>query len=326
MYSVTHPHVIMPGLLVLLCIYALLHKRKPAREGNQNPREQTAYGIVRDSLALPQNRLSSRREALESARVAWGLWHTGTRMRIEKLLKVESLKRILVLQPCADNPSLTIVADRSKERTESIANEILDITKDAICNKKDIRWYLQHRESSFTIYDSTPISEDGILKPCSDNAWIHVEYLIPKVGVDQRTGEAIYNKGKDKARFMGFYQEYEDVWERSVQPTTTKVEKPFDPEKVSDSAAVAKELSADETKHLMEFKGRLATGIAWYGASEPLMEQLCIKEIVQLTQRRQVSGPRSYDQSYWILTDLGKRVIVYLEKRQTAPDKEESQP
>lgn len=176
--------------------------------------------------------LPSRREALESSKVAWGLWHTGTRMRIEKLLKLESLKRILILEPNKDTDSIEIIAKRSEESTESIITQIQDTTREALENGKDIRWYSKHRESAFTIYDATPVKdEDGTLKPCSDNAWMYVEYLNPEVGVDQRTGEVIYNKGKNKSRFMGFYHEYKDIWEnKSVKANTisdkTKTETP----------------------------------------------------------------------------------------------------
>ena len=83
---------------------------------------------------------------------------------------------------------------------------------------------------------------------------------------------------------------------------------------VSNVAKLIRELDSEEVKFLLEFKGRLSTGIAWYGASEPVLEQLCIKRIVQLTQRREGSGRRTYDQSYWTLTDTGKKVIQRLEK------------
>ena len=161
----------------------------------------------------------SRRDALESSRVAWGLWHTGTRMRIERLLKLDSLKRILILEPNTNSKSVKVIAERSGETEKGIITQLEDTTREALKNGKDIRWYSEHRESAFTIYDNSPIKEpDGSLKPCSDNAWIYVEYLTPTVGVDQRTGEAIHNKGKDKDRFMGFYQEYEDIWNNKSIP------------------------------------------------------------------------------------------------------------
>jgi hypothetical protein len=81
----------------------------------------------------------------------------------------------------------------------------------------------------------------------------------------------------------------------------------------SNVAALIRELDLDAIKFLLEFKGKLATGIAWYGAREPVLEQLCIQQVVQLTQRREVSGHRTYDQGYWVLTKTGKKVLRYLE-------------
>jgi hypothetical protein len=80
-------------------------------------------------------------------------------------------------------------------------------------------------------------------------------------------------------------------------------------------------LSFNEKKYLLEFKNKLVTGIRWYGASEPLLEQLCIKGIVELAKQREISGVHEYDQSLWVLTDLGKQIIVDLERHQLNSDK-----
>lgn len=162
------------------------------------------------TLAIP-----SRREALESAKVAWGLWHTGTRMRIDLLLEVKSLRRVLLLEPNAQNPSLGYISTKSKNPVDWIIGEIMATTKVALDNGIDVRWYFTARESALTIYDPTPVGD----KPCSENAWMYVEYFTPSVGVDQRKGHIIHNSGKDKNRFMGYYKEYEDIWNDSNKST-----------------------------------------------------------------------------------------------------------
>ncbi len=162
--------------------------------------------------------IPSRREALESAKVAWGLWHTGTRMRIDFLLEVESLRRVLLLEPNAQNPSLGYISTKSKNPVDWIIGEIRATTKVALDNDIDVRWYFTARESALTIYDPTPVGD----KPCSENAWIYVEYFAPSVGVDQRKGHIIHNSGKDKNRFMGYYKEYEDIWNDSNKSTQAK--------------------------------------------------------------------------------------------------------
>ncbi len=163
-----------------------------------------------------QQSTTSRREALESATIAWGLWHTGTRMRIEKLLELPSLKRVLILEPNPDNPSVGEVAEKSNEKPNTIISYIRDTTNEALNNGIDTRWYFKARGDSLTIYDSTPVEDaDGTLKPCSENAWTYIEYFHPRVGVDQRKGSCIYNKGKDKNLFNAYYREYEDIWNDS---------------------------------------------------------------------------------------------------------------
>jgi hypothetical protein len=164
------------------------------------------------TLAPPQNNLS-RREALESAEIAWGLWHTGARIYIEKLLEMPSLKRVLVLEPNENNKSIGVVAEKAGLKVDTIINQIKDTTDEAFKNGVDIRWYFKDRGDSIIIYDPSPITDnDGVLKPFSENAKIYVEYFNPRVGVDQRKGHWIYNMGKDKKIFKGYCEEYEDIW------------------------------------------------------------------------------------------------------------------
>jgi hypothetical protein len=157
----------------------------------------------------------SRRASLEVSQVVWGFWHTGQRMRADRLISNEKLQRILLLNP-ESKDDIEIVAKRvgAIGEFQRIIREIRDTTNDALLNKKAIKWYPHHRESSFTIYDPTPIKGvDGILIPKSENAWIYLEVLIPNTGIDQWKDEIIHNKGNEKAQFEGYFKEYEDTWQ-----------------------------------------------------------------------------------------------------------------
>lgn len=73
-------------------------------------------------------------------------------------------------------------------------------------------------------------------------------------------------------------------------------------------------LSSDEATYLLEHKGELATGMAWYGAKNEILENLCIKGIIEQTKRRQAAGPHVYDQIYFVLSDSGKQVVTQMER------------
>ncbi len=198
MFVITRPEFIVPVLLLLLIAIAYLQSKGKAAKDTKKS-------------AIPTT--LSRREALESAEVAWGLWHTGNRMFTENLLEMPSLKRVLILEPNQKNQSIGIVAKKSKLKESTIINQIIDTTDAAIGNGVDVRWYFKDRADSFTIYDPTPIMGDGgIYRPFSENATIYWEYFQPNVGLDQRKGHWIYNKGKDKGNFKAYCREYEDIW------------------------------------------------------------------------------------------------------------------
>jgi len=73
----------------------------------------------------------------------------------------------------------------------------------------------------------------------------------------------------------------------------------------------------DAIKILYRLRENLAIGLPEYDvpvSSRPILVQLCILQIVEVKQRRRSSGPHPYDESNWVITGLGKRIIQYLER------------
>ncbi len=73
------------------------------------------------------------------------------------------------------------------------------------------------------------------------------------------------------------------------------------------------------TRILYALREKLSVGLHDYEASVQdrlVLEQLNLRNIVQLEQRKvKVFGSDNVrDESYWILTELGKSVILYLQK------------
>ena len=82
------------------------------------------------------------------------------------------------------------------------------------------------------------------------------------------------------------------------------------------------------TRILYKLRDKLNVGLSDYEASvqdKLVLSQLNLHKVVQLEQRRTASGPRMYDQGYWVLTELGKEVILYLKANEQVLDKEGSQ-
>lgn len=73
------------------------------------------------------------------------------------------------------------------------------------------------------------------------------------------------------------------------------------------------------TRILYHDREKLAVGLSEYEASDQdrrVLTQLNLSKIVQLEQRRRISGQvqGGYDEGFWVLTNLGKEVILYLGK------------
>ena len=88
------------------------------------------------------------------------------------------------------------------------------------------------------------------------------------------------------------------------------------------SATILRKLQPELLRGIAEYEtGRAITGI--FGGnitSEQLIatcnevfDKLSLWGVVQLEQRRRSTGPRTSDMGYWVLTELGKDIILYLE-------------
>lgn len=81
--------------------------------------------------------------------------------------------------------------------------------------------------------------------------------------------------------------------------------------------------SGNITRILYHDREKLAVGLSNYETSvqdKLVLAQLNLRKIVKLEQRRTASGPRQYDEGFWVLTELGKEVILYLEKNKQILD------
>ena len=203
--------------IVIFTIFNYIAYRRVAIERDKARQNLKTVEQSQSPITTTKN-IQSRIEAIESAKLAWGLWHTGHRMKIEGLIKKPSLQRILVLNPSSVAEVVRRAGEAGQER---IINEIKETTTEALANQKEIRLYSNYRESSLTIYDTNPIvDKDGILKPISDNAWMHITYLLPNVGIDQWKVDIIFNKGNDKQIFAGYFKEYEFIWNEDSIPAS----------------------------------------------------------------------------------------------------------
>jgi hypothetical protein len=79
----------------------------------------------------------------------------------------------------------------------------------------------------------------------------------------------------------------------------------------TDLDAVIKQLSENAIEKLLEI-ANITGGLAWYGAQDPILNELDILGLIKKDLIRTASGPRTYDQVYWILTDKGKKVVPLL--------------
>jgi hypothetical protein len=80
---------------------------------------------------------------------------------------------------------------------------------------------------------------------------------------------------------------------------------------------IVQELSAlnNVSNILYEYRLKLTVGISELDVpvpTRPVFQELCLKRIIQIEQRRRSEGPRQYDASFWVLTDYGKQVVERL--------------
>jgi hypothetical protein len=96
------------------------------------------------------------------------------------------------------------------------------------------------------------------------------------------------------------------------------------------SVGIFTDIPVNITRILYHDREKLSVGLPGYEASiqdKLVLEQLNLRKIVQLEQRKvKVFGSDNVrDEGYWILTELGKEVIRYLQANKQVLDKEGSQ-
>jgi len=115
------------------------------------------------------------------------------------------------------------------------------------------------------------------------------------------------------------------IWKRktkTAQPTAITVEKLL-------KVGIFVGHPVNITRILYALRGKLAIGLSDEVASEQdklVLAQLNLRNIVQLEQRKvKVYGSDNVrDEGYWVLTELGKEVIKYLQANKQVLDKEGS--
>lgn len=157
------------------------------------------------------------------AKVVWGQWHTGTKMRAESVEEKGKLTRVLLLRPEGSNKALRKavkkVGDRTGNKLEAAISDIKYLTIDTLNKGIEVKWHTQYVGYSFTIYDPSPkIAKDGELIPNSDDAWIVQQYLDPSVSSGLRTMRRIFKKEKgDLENFNALFNEFETMWNKSPE-------------------------------------------------------------------------------------------------------------
>jgi len=53
-------------------------------------------------------------------------------------------------------------------------------------------------------------------------------------------------------------------------------------------------------------------GEEYFEAADSILDELALLQIIRSEQRRVADARTSWDETYWVLTGLGKRVVKYL--------------
>jgi len=69
----------------------------------------------------------------------------------------------------------------------------------------------------------------------------------------------------------------------------------------------------DVSSAIRENFGEASNDNELINATQSIIEQLSLNQVIWLRKRREASGPRQYDAEFWILRDFGKKVIQHLD-------------
>ena len=183
-----------------------------------------ALGIVLWILVKPlDDEMPSLEQSTKDADVVWGLWYTGDRVMGEGLLKYNSIKRILLLEPNPNNQSFIDGASDADNPVARRVHQIEDLTREAIGRGIEVRWYFERQFQSITIYDKydkDSVMIDSNLNLWSLNAWISVEFFQLLVKREERPRKKITNEHHTES-FNRYVSQYQMIWDfasRSPRP------------------------------------------------------------------------------------------------------------
>lgn len=145
-----------------------------------------------------RNKVLPLKEELEDVKVAYLLLIVGTQTRIGGI--PNCVRRIILLSPEEDNETLTLHANMSKHARNVLSEEIRQLTKDAIRNRVEVRWFNGLIANSMVIAD-----------PYKKNGWIILEPWLPNLI------RPIFriNKSNNESMFNNLLDGYEKIWEKS---------------------------------------------------------------------------------------------------------------
>jgi hypothetical protein len=216
--------IFFASIISLILGYHNEHKRTEAslqsqiEQFNKSPIDSNL--IKPKNLTQPQDIITNDkndfipelRDSVKNAKVVWGMWHSGDKMKNEKLLEIGTIKRVLLLDP-NNNEALIHAVSKAKEIFDDVVVQIKSTTKAATKNKIPVKWYKEYNDTSISIYDPNPDKYiDGEMIPSSPEAYIIVQVLEPTIPRDLRQIYKINNSGKDIVRFEAFRDYLDYIW------------------------------------------------------------------------------------------------------------------
>ncbi|HEY3162037.1 MAG TPA: hypothetical protein VGJ78_23910 [Vicinamibacterales bacterium] len=144
------------------------------------------------------------KQQIESADEIWALWHAGSHVSNQGVLKTGRVKRILLSDP--SGPSFNSFCSAIGKQPQHIRNDIERLTTEATNLGVPVRWWVGHISNTLMIGN-----------PDSINGWLHFETLFPNVEAGERPSFRI-GRQEFSSLFQHLKKAYEQMWDASVQP------------------------------------------------------------------------------------------------------------
>jgi hypothetical protein len=150
-------------------------------------------------------------ESFRSSEVVWGWWVGGVIVRINKLLEGKCKGRILLFNPYS--VEISKVEERVDFEVGETKADIWYLSRYALKNSWQVKWYPEYQDYTLTIFDATPIQDErGEKIPKSDNAFIIFQPNSAGVRPSQRDRIVIRNKGTSKEKFEVYFRDFGRRW------------------------------------------------------------------------------------------------------------------